>query len=111
MVTLQLLSEVAKTFNERHGDLFEVWEVNINASDDRVNEREVWLLIFGSMKPGQEGDDLLLMGDLGITHDTYSNARTPCLGRCPPNPTVDQIVETMFKVSMDYWVVQDVQES
>lgn len=111
MVTPKFLQEIAKTFNERHGDLFEVWEVNTEASEDHINERETWLLIFGSMKPGQEGDDLLLMGDLGITQDTSSNTRTPSLGKCPPDPTVDQVVETMLKVATEYWVVQDIQES
>jgi hypothetical protein len=107
-VTQEFIGKVSKAFNERHGDLFEVWEVNVEATEDDLNDRSTWLLRFGSMLSSQAGDDLALMGDLGITQDVGWQARTPCLAKCPPNPTVDQVVETMVQVATQYWIADSV---
>lgn len=111
MVTREFLKEVSKAFNQRYGDLFEVWEVNVEDSEDILNDRSTWLMRFGSMLSSQAGDDLVLMGDLGITQDVGWQARTPCLAKCPPEPTVDQVVETMMQIATQYWVADDVHGS
>lgn len=111
MVTKKFLQEVAKAFNERYGDLFEVWEVNVEDAEDILNDRSTWLLRFGSMLSSQAGDDLVLMGDLGITKDVGWVARTPCLAKCPSESTVDQVIETMLRIGTEYWIADSIHGS
>ncbi len=111
VVTHQMLGEIATKFNKEHGELFEIWEVNMGASQDELNQWDTWLLKLGSMFDSEIDINLLLMGDFGITPDSYKATRSERLAQIDPKATVDQIVEELAKFAAEYYVPGSVHDS
>ena len=111
MVTHQMLGEIASGFNKKHGELFEIWEVNMEASQDELNHWDTWLLKLGSMFDSEIDINLLLMGDFGVTPDPYKAARSERLAQIDPKATVDQIVEELAKFAAEYYVPGSIHDS
>ena len=106
-----MLGEIATKFNKEHGELFEIWEVNMGASQDELNQWDTWLLKLGSMFDSEIDINLLLMGDFGITHDSYKATRSKRLTQIDPKATIDQIVEELAKFAAEYYVPGSVHDS
>ncbi len=110
-MTHQMLGEIATKFNKEHGELFEIWEVNMGASQEELNHWDTWLLKLGSTFDSEIDINLLLMGDFGITPDSYKATRSERLAQIDPKATVDQIVEELAKFAAEYYVPGSVHDS